>query len=87
MSFVSDYLEKINKYCCRKYVLDDVHFTRKRKIGMDDLILHLITNKNRANVVECLSFYKELKQDDFVTITLKLLVKNDNIWIQEYLLI
>lgn len=69
MSFVSDYLEKINKYCCRKYVLDDVHFTRKRKIGMDDLILHLITNKNRANVVECLSFYKELKQDDFVTIT------------------
>lgn len=69
MSIFSDCLDKIDKYCCRKYVLDDVHFTRKRKIWIDDLIIHLLASQNRANVVECLSFYQELKRDDFVTIT------------------
>ena len=49
--------------------LDDVHFTRRRKIWIDDLIIHLLASKNRVNVVECLSFYQELKKDDFVTIT------------------
>ncbi len=63
--FLSDIMDKIDKYCSRKYVLDDVHFTRKRKIDMDDLIIHLLANKKRANVVECLSFYQELKRDDF----------------------
>lgn len=69
MALFSDNLDKIDKYCCRKYVLDDVHFTRRRKIWIDDLIIHLLASKNRANVVECLSFYQELKRDDFVTIT------------------
>ena len=69
ISIFSDNLNKIDKYCCRKYILDDVHFTRRRKIWIDDLIIHLLASKNRTNVVECLSFYQELKKDDFVTIT------------------
>ena len=69
INIFSDYLNKIDKYCCRKYILDDVHFTRRRKIWIDDLIIHLLASKNRTNVVECLSFYQELKRDDFVTIT------------------
>jgi len=69
INIFSDNLDKIDKYCCRKYILDDVHFTRRRKIWIDDLIIHLLASKNRTNVVECLSFYQELKKDDFVTIT------------------
>ena len=69
INIFSDNLNKIDKYCCRKYILDDVHFTRRRKIWIDDLIIHWLASKNRVNVVECLSFYQELKKDDFVTIT------------------
>ena len=69
MNLLSGDLDKLNKFCSRKYVLDDVHFTRKRKIGMDDLILHILANKKRSNSFECLNFYQKLKEDDFVTIT------------------
>lgn len=67
--YIIEFLVLFDSFISRKYVLDDVHFTRDRKMVLKEYIAYILTQRGCNDYVESIRFFTKMLSDDFETIS------------------
>lgn len=67
--FLLEYLNVLNSFIGRKYVVGENRFVRNRKMTLKDIVYYILTNKGRINYIEAIDFINKKSKHGFNSIT------------------
>lgn len=67
--FLLEYLNVLNSFIGRKYVVGENRFVRNRKMTLKDIVYYILTNKGRINYIEVIDFINKKSKYGFNSIT------------------
>lgn len=67
--YVIEFLMLFDSFISRKYVLDDVHFTRDRKMVQKEYTAYILTQRGCNDYIESIRFFTKMLSDGFETIS------------------
>ena len=67
--YIVEFLDLFDSFISRTYVIDDIHFTRERKMVQKEYTAYILTQRGCNDYIESIRFFTRMLSDGFKTIS------------------